>query len=112
MYVDGIVALSLVGCCLVFFLVVALFSALFHRSLGTAQIPKSSEKNDLETQDNATIPLVTEDAQLEYTTEIVQPEDTSSAHGYPHYEVCECNGQFFYNLPFYCVVMFLSHTTF
>lgn len=89
MYVDGVIIVVLVVGALAFFLFVGIFAAVFQRQLGTKRLEKFEEETQegdvYETQRLTPIPA--DDAQMEYTTETVQPETTTPIRGYPHTQV-------------------------
>lgn len=83
MSVDSVIIISLVVACLAFFLLVGIFSAIFYRELGKKHREKLEEGEDSE-REKLTPVAVQDEAQLDYTTETVQPESKTPVSGYPH----------------------------
>ncbi|CAB4023544.1 synaptotagmin-6 isoform X1 [Paramuricea clavata] len=81
MFVDSVIIVALIVGCLVFFLLVAIFAALFQRELGTKHREKLEEGDISEKQRLTPMP---DEAQVEYTTETVQPDSKTPVDGYPH----------------------------
>ena len=85
MFVDNVIIISLIVGCLALFLFVAIFIAVFQRELGTKHCEKLEDGDVSEKQRLTPMP---DEAQLEFTTETVQPESkTGSVSGYPHVQV-------------------------
>ena len=85
MFVDNVIIVSLIVGCLVFFLLVGIFVAVFQRKLGSKHCEKLEEGDVSEKQRLTPMP---DEAQLQFTTKTVQPESkTSSVLGYPHVQV-------------------------
>lgn len=83
MFIDSVIIVSIVVSCLVFFLLVAIFSAVFHRKLGNKKRDKNEEDDALsETKRLTPVPL--DESVIEYTTSSVQPVSKFPVDGYPH----------------------------
>ena len=87
MYIDSVIIVSLTVGCLAFFLLVAVFVAIFQRELGT-KVTKHREKlEEGEVSEMERLTPMPDEAQVEYTTETVQPDSKTPAAGYPHAQV-------------------------
>ena len=86
MFVDSVIIISVIVGCLAFFLLVAIFTAIFQRELGTKHVEKFDDAEDSE-KERLTPIAVQDEAQVEYTTETVQPENKIPISGYPHAQV-------------------------
>ncbi len=84
MYVDSVIIVSMIVGCLAFFLLIAIFIAVFQRELGTKHREKLEEGDVSEKQRLTPMP---DEAQVEYTTETVQPESKTPVSRYPHAQV-------------------------
>ena len=90
MFVDSVIIISVIVGCLAFFLLVAIFTAIFQRELGTKHVEKFDDAEDSE-KERLTPIAVQDEAQVEYTTETVQPENKIPISGYPHAQVNMCH---------------------
>ena len=84
MYVDSVIIVSMIVGCLAFFLLIAIFIAVFQRELGTKHREKLEEGDVSEKQRLTPMP---DEAQVEYTTETVQPDRKTPVSRYPHAQV-------------------------
>ena len=84
MFVDSVIIVSMIAGCLAFFIFVAIFAAVFQRELGTKKRKELEEGATLEKQ---RLTPVQDEAEIEYTTETIQPDSKTPVTGYPHAQV-------------------------
>ena len=87
MHIDAVIIISVIVSCLVFFVLVAIFSVIFERKLGVKKRDGSHEGDTLLETTLSPVPL--NEAQLEYSTTNVQPASKLTVSGYPHNQVCQ-----------------------